>query len=272
MRQPAPGRDAGRSRCAAAPAAAPAGGVSGTDSYLWCLSAAASLLRRCRRQQGQALRRLGLSRPTGPGFGDPSARLLIVGLAPAAHGANRTGRLFTGDRSGDFLFAGLYRVGLASQAESAGRSDGLVPNGSLSASLVAVRRRQNRPSPPSWIVAWHSAAELQLCPRCAVIASVGWLMPRWGRPRLTSDDRLPMRQSTHFPGRVLLDCYHVSQQNTFTGRLTPAMLDVVLPAARLAGLSSAPARRLRFLAVGRDSAIDNFRSGARCARQACDRA
>lgn len=179
-----------------------------------------------------------------PGFGDPSARLLIVGLAPAAHGANRTGRLFTGDRSGDFLFAGLHRVGLASQAESAGRSDGLVLNGVYISVAGRCAPPANRPSPAELdrCLAFLRR-ELQLLPEVRVVIALGGLAHA-AVGAVLAGERRPFSHAAEHPlpdGRVLLDCYHVSQQNTFTGRLTPAMLDVVLSrAARLSGLSSEP--------------------------------
>lgn len=178
-----------------------------------------------------------------PGFGDPGARLLIVGLAPAAHGANRTGRLFTGDRSGDFLFAGLHRAGLASQAESAGRSDGLVLHGVYISVAGRCAPPANRPSPAELdrCLAFLRR-ELQLLSEVRVVIALGGLAHAAVGAALAVERR-PFAHAAEHPlpeGRVLLDCYHVSQQNTFTGRLTPAMLDAVLArAARLAGLSRA---------------------------------
>ena len=175
-----------------------------------------------------------------PGFGDPRARLALVGLAPAAHGANRTGRMFTGDRSGDFLYAGLHRAGFANQAEATHREDGLRLTDIWITAAVRCAPPANRPT------AAHQAAcrpylrrELEaLRPR--VIIALGGLA--WNAVLRTAPDlglRVPRPRPRFGHGRrldlggpLLLGCYHVSQQNTFTGRLTPSMLDDVLTAAR----------------------------------------
>lgn len=185
-----------------------------------------------------------------PGFGDPRARIWIIGLAPGAHGANRTGRVFTGDRSGDFLYAALHRAGLASQPESVGRDDGMRLAGTWISAAVRCAPPGNRPLPleieacaqwldqecaglPSartWIalggIAWEAALELA--------ARQGWVPPR-PRPRFGHGAELMLE----LQGKrvVLLGSYHVSQQNTFTGRLTPAMFDKLI--ARALELSSA---------------------------------
>lgn len=187
-----------------------------------------------------------------PGFGDPEARIVIVGLAPAAHGANRTGRMFTGDRSGDFLYAGLFRAGLASQPTSVDRADGLRLSGVRVTAPLRCAPPANRPTPEErrrcapWL-----ARELQLLgPTTRVLValgSFGWqaLLATladlgWQVPRTAFAHGAEVRLATP-EGRTvtLLGCYHVSQQNTFTGKLTPAMLDHVL--ARAVDLGEPPA-------------------------------
>ncbi len=179
------------------------------------------------------------------GFGDPAARVLILGLAPAAHGANRTGRIFTGDRSGDWLFAALHRTGFANQPTSTAPGDGLAVRGCWITAAVRCAPPANRPTPAERdaCMAW-SLAELELLDEVVVIVCLGafaWdaaltLLARRGaeiprpRPRFGHG-------ASHGP---LLGCYHPSQQNTFTGRLTAEMTDAVLLRAReLAGLEGA---------------------------------
>ena len=183
-----------------------------------------------------------------PGFGDADAGIALVGLAPAADGGNRTGRMFTGDRSGDFLVAALHRVGLASQPTSVSRDDGLVLTGLRMTAPVRCAPPANAPTPAErrtcgpWL-----ARELELvAPRVAVVlggfgwkallttlAEQGWDVPR-PRPAFGHGAELTLRRGD--AGLVLLGCFHVSPHNTFTGRLTPAMLDAVLLRAReLAG-------------------------------------
>ena len=170
-----------------------------------------------------------------PGFGDPAAALLIVGLAPGAHGANRTGRMFTGDRSGEFLYASLHRCGIASQPTSTGRDDGLRLTGAWITAPVRCAPPQNRPTTVERdACAPFLAAELALLPWRAVLAlgGFGWdaVVRHVGvdgpRPRFGHGARARLAD-----GRPLIGSYHVSQQNTFTGRLTPAMLDEVVRAA-----------------------------------------
>lgn len=169
-----------------------------------------------------------------PGFGDAQARVLVVGLAPAAHGANRTGRLFTGDRSGDFLFAALHRAGLASQAESSAREDGLHLRGVYISVAGRCAPPANRPTPAELdrCVAFLRQ-EITLLDSLRVIIALGGMahaavLAAVGASRCSfahgSEHVLPS-------GALLLDCYHVSQQNTFTGRLTPTMLDAVVQRA-----------------------------------------
>jgi len=180
-----------------------------------------------------------------PGFGDPRARILVVGLAPAAHGANRTGRMFTGDRSGDFLFASLYRTGFASQPKSTHRGDGMTLTGVRLTAPVHCAPPQNAPTPAErrtcgpWLgrelelVAPDVAVVLGAFGWQALLATLdeqGWQVPR-PRPRFAHGAEVRLSGSG---GRemVLLGCFHVSQQNTFTGRLTAEMLDAVLERAR----------------------------------------
>jgi uracil-DNA glycosylase family 4 len=182
-----------------------------------------------------------------PGFGDPRAPLLIVGLAPGAHGANRTGRMFTGDRSGDVLYAALHRCGIADRPTSTTRDDGLRLDGAWITSAVRCAPPANRPTTEERdTCAPFLARELELIPWRAALAlgAFGWdaVVRHVGapgpRPRFGHAAR-----TTLADGRPLIGSYHVSQQNTFTGRLTPEMLDeVVWSAMGLAGLTpTAPA-------------------------------
>jgi len=176
------------------------------------------------------------------GFGDPGARIAILGLAPGAHGANRTGRLFTGDRSGDFLFAALWRAGLASQPASRSRDDGLTLRDVWVSAAVRCAPPANRPTPAERDRCLPFAQrELALLPSLKVIVCLGafaWdAALRIGgdpaRPRPAFAHGVEHRRE-HSP--LLLGSYHVSQQNTFTGRLTQEMFDAVLARAReLAG-------------------------------------
>jgi len=171
-----------------------------------------------------------------PGFGDPEASLLIVGLAPGAHGANRTGRMFTGDRSGEVLYASLHRCGLADRPTSAARDDGLTLTGVWITNAVRCVPPANRPTTEERdecapfltrelaILPWRAVLALGAFGWDAVVRHVGVDGPR---PRFGHGAR-----TTLSDGRPLLGSYHVSQQNTFTGRLTPEMLDAVLQRAR----------------------------------------
>ncbi|MFF3335862.1 uracil-DNA glycosylase [Streptomyces sp. NPDC002888] len=206
-----------------------------------------------------------------PGFGPQDARLLIVGLAPAAHGGNRTGRMFTGDRSGDVLYRALYDVGLANQPSSVSADDGLELYGVRVTAPVHCAPPANKPTPKerdtcrSWLV--QELRLLRPTLRAVVVlgafgwqaalpafAEAGWGVPR-PRPafahgtRVSLDgpeepgrpDRPDWPEQVDRPGRLdLFGCFHVSQRNTFTGRLTPEMLREVLRTA--AGAAGLPGR------------------------------
>ncbi len=173
-----------------------------------------------------------------PGFGDPSARVLVLGLAPAAHGGNRTGRIFTGDRSGDWLFAALWRAGFANQPESVSRDDGLTLTDCWVTAAVRCAPPANRPTPAERdnCLPWLER-ELALLERVRVIVCLGgfaWDAALRGCGAARGRARKFAHGGVfHAPGGVtLLGCYHVSQQNTFTGRLTEPMLDEVFNRAR----------------------------------------
>ncbi|MGW7006521.1 uracil-DNA glycosylase [Streptomyces sp. NPDC054933] len=193
-----------------------------------------------------------------PGFGPPDAALAIVGLAPAAHGGNRTGRLFTGDPSGDVLYAALYDVGLASQPTATHRGDGLELYGVRITLPVHCAPPQNRPTPAErdtcrpWlarelellrptlraVVALGAFGWQALLP---VLADAGWQLPT-PRPVFGHGARVLLPDTRGGQGLHLLGCYHPSQRNVFTGRLTPAMLrDTLRDGAELAGLRQPPA-------------------------------
>lgn len=178
-----------------------------------------------------------------PGFGDPEPWLLIVGLAPAAHGANRTGRMFTGDRSGDFLYAGLHRAGLANQPESSSRDDGLELRGVYITASVRCAPPANRPTPAERAnCRAYLEEELDLLSSVRVVLTLGSyaydhvlrLLDDRGadvpspRPRFGHGREVDL--GIHVP--PVISSYHPSQQNTFTGKLTPEMLDSVLARAR----------------------------------------
>jgi uracil-DNA glycosylase family 4 len=180
-----------------------------------------------------------------PGFGDPAARVVIVGLAPAAHGANRTGRMFTGDRSGEWLYRALWRAGFASQAESLGRDDGMVLTGAYITAPVRCAPPQNKPLPVE-VASCRPFLdrELALLPDARVFVALGSIgydatcamlgvrpKPKFGHG---------VEVAVGAGERMILCSYHVSQQNTFTGRLTEPMLDAVFARAR--ELAVAPER------------------------------
>jgi uracil-DNA glycosylase len=183
-----------------------------------------------------------------PGFGDPHARVYVLGLAPAAHGGNRTGRVFTGDRSGDWLFASLHRTGFANQPTSVRADDGLRLDGAFIAAAVRCAPPANNPLPGERDNCLPYAAEELRLIRPDVIVCLGafaWdaacrLHGVRPRPRFGHGAEHPIDD-----GPVLLGSYHVSQQNTFTGKLTEPMLDAVFARAReLAGaLAKVPARK-----------------------------
>jgi uracil-DNA glycosylase len=171
-----------------------------------------------------------------PGFGDPSARVVIVGLAPAAHGANRTGRMFTGDRSGDWLFGSLHRTGFASQPTSVAADDGLTLTDAWVTAPVKCAPPANRPTTEERDrCAPYLTAELDLLPWRVVVAlggfgfaaTLGFTGWEGRKPAFGHGVEVPLAD-----GRTLLGSYHVSQQNTFTGRLTEPMLDEVFLEAR----------------------------------------
>jgi len=174
-----------------------------------------------------------------PGFGDPEAHLLVVGLAPAAHGANRTGRMFTGDRSGDFLFAALHRAGYASQPEAVARNDGLRLRGAYITAPVRCAPPQNKPTAEERADCRpFLQRELELLPAVRVVLALGRIGYVAAMQELGEGPRPKFGHGVEVPlscDRTLLCSYHVSQQNTFTGRLTESMFDEVLTRARRLG-------------------------------------
>jgi uracil-DNA glycosylase family 4 len=177
-----------------------------------------------------------------PGFGDPSARVLLVGLAPAAHGGNRTGRIFTGDPSGDFLFPALHRAGFASQPQSVSRDDGMRLEDLYVAAAARCAPPQNRPDPLELASCFEYLAREWACLReLRVVACLGAIghdaalrvLAARGVPLVRARHRFAHGAVHRFEGGpVIVDSYHVSRQNTNTGRLTPAMLDAVLRTVR----------------------------------------
>ncbi len=183
-----------------------------------------------------------------PGFGDPNAHLLVVGLAPAAHGANRTGRMFTGDRSGDWLYRALFRAGYANQAESACLDDGLVLDGAFITSPVKCAPPANKPTADEKATCRpFFEREIALLKNLKVIVALGGIgyasvcteLGISPRPKFGHGLEVPLVEGENATGsgtaEVLLCSYHVSQQNTFTGRLTEPMLDSVFARAREIG-------------------------------------
>jgi uracil-DNA glycosylase family 4 len=189
-----------------------------------------------------------------PGFGDPAARVVVLGLAPAAHGANRTGRVFTGDRSGDFLFAALHRTGFANQPTSVHAGDGLALRDAWITAAVRCAPPANKPTPVERDTCLpYAARELALLADVRVIVCLGafaWdaalrLLALRGaaaaKPRPRFGHGAEHRPEP--PQPLLLGCFHPSQQNTFTGKLTPEMVDAVLLRAReLSGRGESGAR------------------------------
>ena len=185
-----------------------------------------------------------------PGFGDPDARILIVGLAPAAHGGNRTGRVFTGDASGDFLFAAMYEVGLANQPVGRRPDDGLELHGAYIAAAVRCAPPGNKPLPSERDnCAPYLQSELALLEDVRVIVPLGaygWEAALRAIAAVTGVDPRPRPTFGHGAearvGRyVVVGSYHPSQQNTFTGRLTKPMFVSVLARARDLAASEARA-------------------------------
>ena len=176
-----------------------------------------------------------------PGFGDPHARIMVLGLAPAAHGANRTGRVFTGDRSGDWLFRAMYRAGLANQPEAVSVDDGLRLNGAWVTAAVKCAPPDNKPTPQERdLCRPFLVRELELLSDVSVIVCLGSFgfqaaVRRFDiRPRPRFGHGVEVDPGS---GPTLLCSFHPSQQNTFTGRLTEEMLDSVFErAVTLAGL------------------------------------
>jgi uracil-DNA glycosylase family 4 len=178
-----------------------------------------------------------------PGFGDPAARLLVVGLAPAAHGGNRTGRVFTGDRSGDWLYAALHRAGFANQASSVARDDGLALTGAYVSCVVRCAPPGNQPSPRERDrCVRYLSDELALLGNVRAIVALGgfaWdgvllAAAAHGHPVARPKPRFGHGAELQVGPWYMVASYHVSQQNTFTGRLTEPMLDGVFQRARAA--------------------------------------
>lgn len=176
-----------------------------------------------------------------PGFGDHEARLLILGLAPAAHGANRTGRIFTGDRSGDWLFAALHRAGIANQPHAIHRDDGLSLRDTYITASVKCAPPDNKPLPEETLLCRpYLLNELRAMPRLRVILCLGgfaWQqafrsLRELGLERPGRRPGFGHGAVTHVGPYTLVGCYHPSQQNTFTGRLTHEMLDEIFQSVR----------------------------------------
>ena len=189
-----------------------------------------------RRYRGQEY----WARPV-PGFGDPDALILIVGLAPAAHGANRTGRMFTGDRSGDWLYAALHRAGLASQPTSVDAGDGLRLRGAYISAIVRCAPPANQPTTGERDECIpYLVEELALLQRVSVIVCLGafaWdgalrVLDRVGHATPRPKPRFGHEAEAAVGPYMLVGSFHPSQQNTFTGKLTEPMLDAVFARAR----------------------------------------
>ena len=180
-----------------------------------------------------------------PGFGDPEARVLIMGLAPAAHGGNRTGRIFTGDRSGDFLYASLFRTGFANQPTSVSRDDGLVLQGAFVSAVNRCAPPANKPTPqerdrclPFLEREIAALGELQVIVALGSFAWDGALraLRTNGASVPSPKPRFGHAAEVQVGPMTLLGCFHPSQQNTFTGKLTEPMMDAIF--ARAAALAS----------------------------------
>jgi uracil-DNA glycosylase len=177
-----------------------------------------------------------------PGFGDAEARILLLGLAPAAHGANRTGRIFTGDRSGDFMFASLHRTGFANQPTSVSADDGLALTGLWIAAAVRCAPPANKPTPAERdnCLGW-TLREVHELPNLKLIMCLGSFAWDAALRLRTALGHAPPKPRPRFGHNVLalegeplplLGCFHPSQQNTFTGKLTPPMMDAVFEHGR----------------------------------------
>jgi uracil-DNA glycosylase family 4 len=196
----------------------------------WCEAVARERVKRFRAEEYWG-------RPV-PGFGDPRARLWVVGLAPAAHGGNRTGRVFTGDRSGDFLFAALHRGGFASQPQSTGRGDGLRLLDCYVSAIARCAPPANKLLPGEILnCREYLGRELRALPRLRAFLALGKVAMDGLIALLRREGRVPARGAFAFGhglrhdlggGLHLFTSFHPSQQNTFTGKLTPADMDRVL--------------------------------------------
>jgi uracil-DNA glycosylase family 4 len=179
-----------------------------------------------------------------PGFGDPEASVLVLGLAPAAHGGNRTGRIFTGDRSGDWLFGSMWRTGFANQPTSVSRDDGLRLTGAWVTAAVRCAPPANRPTPAERDNCLpYLVRELGLLESVRVIVtlgSFGWdaalrTLAALGEPRVRPRPKFGHGVAVEVGRFTVLGCYHPSQQNTFTGKLTEPMIDAVFERAKELG-------------------------------------
>jgi uracil-DNA glycosylase family 4 len=186
-----------------------------------------------------------------PGFGDPNARVLIVGLAPAAHGGNRTGRIFTGDRSGDFLYSSLHRAGLANQADSRSLEDGLVLTQAYVTAVNRCAPPGNKPTPDERDRCLpFLGRELEALSELRVVVALGayaWDGILRALAALGHASK-PKPRFGHGAEAVvgpftIVGCFHPSQQNTFTGKLTPPMMDAVITMASRLAKVGAPDRR-----------------------------
>ena len=247
--------DPGTKRTPAADSPAEVVALAAAATTLGRLDAEVSVCRACprlvawREEVAVVKRKSYIDQPywgrPAPGFGSEKPGILVVGLAPAANGANRTGRVFTGDRSGDFLFGSLYRTGLASQPTAVDSGDGLSLNGIRVAAAVRCAPPGNAPTPAerTTCAPWLDAEWALISPHVRVIVALGgiaWqaalaLIRRTGgtvgtpAPKFGHGAAAPLDTPT---GEVmLLGCYHPSQQNTFTGRLTPATMDDIFTRA-----------------------------------------
>lgn len=176
-----------------------------------------------------------------PGFGDPHARVMVVGLAPAAHGGNRTGRIFTGDRSGDWLYRAMHRAGFANQPTSVSAADGLELHDAYVCASVRCAPPDNKPTPEERReCAPYLAREFALLPEARVVVALGSLAAEAitttlgvrPRPKFAHGAESPLPPTAEGLSRTLLASYHPSQQNTFTGRLSEPMLDAIFERAR----------------------------------------